>query len=164
MNKLHLMIGIQGSGKTTFAKKLSEKLNCKIVSTDMIRKNNPSILENDVWPLAYNTCANYLKDHNDVIFDATSITPKVRNRIISNIKSLYSNFIVDAYFFDVDCQTCISRVIARNQNKDELFLPIEVIENYYQKLVLPSLDEGFNLINIIDENGNIKQQICSERK
>ena len=30
MNTIHLMVGIQGSGKTTFSKKLSEELGIKI--------------------------------------------------------------------------------------------------------------------------------------
>ena len=42
MNTIHLMVGIQGSGKTTFSKKLSEELGIKIISTDEVRKQNPN--------------------------------------------------------------------------------------------------------------------------
>ena len=36
MKTIHLMVGIQGSGKTTLAKKLSSALVAKIVSTDEV--------------------------------------------------------------------------------------------------------------------------------
>ena len=53
MNTIHLMVGIQGSGKSTFSKKLSEQLNIIIASTDEVRKQNKGIDEQLVWPLAY---------------------------------------------------------------------------------------------------------------
>ena len=46
MKTIHLMVGIQGSGKTTLAKKLSSALVAKIVSTDEVRKTFPMIDEN----------------------------------------------------------------------------------------------------------------------
>ena len=77
MNTIHLMIGIQGSGKTTFSKRLSKSLNIEIVSTDLIRKEMSEILEEQVWSMVYQKCASELAKGKDVIFDATNITPKV---------------------------------------------------------------------------------------
>ena len=45
MAVLHLMVGIQGSGKSTFSKSLSKKLNCKIISSDEVRKMYPNLEE-----------------------------------------------------------------------------------------------------------------------
>ena len=75
MAVLHLMVGIQGSGKSTFSKSLSKKLNCKIISSDEVRKMNPNLDEKKVFPEVYRLCAGELKNGNDVIFDATNITP-----------------------------------------------------------------------------------------
>ena len=36
---IYMMVGIQGSGKTTLSNELSKKMNIEIVSTDMVRKN-----------------------------------------------------------------------------------------------------------------------------
>lgn len=45
MKTIHLMVGIQGSGKTTLAKKLSSALVAKIVSTDEVRKTFPRLMK-----------------------------------------------------------------------------------------------------------------------
>ena len=159
MNTIHLMVGIQGSGKSTLSKKISQELNIIIASTDEVRKQNVGIKEELVWPLAYEMCANELKNGKDVIFDATSITPKVRARLINNIKEIFSNFEVGCYFFQVDPEICKNRVSIRNNIAGELYLPIEVIDSYYEKLVKPTLDEGFKFINIINEFGEIIEEI-----
>ncbi len=155
MNTIHLMVGIQGSGKSTFSKKLSEQLNIIIASTDEVRKQNKGIDEQLVWPLAYKMCADELKKGKDVIFDATSITPKVRARLINNIKELYDSFEIGCYYFDVKPEICKERVRTRNNIEGELYLPLEVIDSYHERLIKPTLDEGLTFIKVIDYLGNV---------
>ena len=81
-----MLIGIPGSGKTTFAKTLSATLKCDIASTDKVRKDNPKWKEEQVWSEVYRLCAEALKDGKDIIFDATNITPKVRERFVSEVE------------------------------------------------------------------------------
>ena len=114
-----VIIGPSGSGKSTLSKKISQELNIIIASTDEVRKQNVGIKEELVWPLAYEMCANELKNGKDVIFDATSITPKVRARLINNIKErrkkqneknyfINRSFKHDCYFnlFGNNCKLC----------------------------------------------------------
>lgn len=155
MNTIHLMVGIQGSGKTTFSKKLSEELGIKIISTDEVRKQNPNIKEEMVWPLAYDMCANEIKNNKDVIFDATSITPKVRKRLYDNIKERTNNFQIGCYFFKVGVKVCKSRVAKRNNIEGEINLPLEVVEKFNNSLVFPTYDEPIVFIKVINELGNI---------
>ena len=159
MNTIHLMVGIQGSGKSTLSKKISQELEIIISSTDEVRKQNVGIKEELVWPLAYEMCANELKKGNDVIFDATSITPKVRARLIYNIKEYYDSFEVGCYFFQVNPEICKQRVSVRNTIEGELYLPVEVIDSYHERLVKPTLDEGFKFIKVVNENGDIIEEI-----
>ncbi len=159
MNTIHLMVGIQGSGKSTLSKKLSQELEIIISSTDEVRKQNVGIKEELVWPLAYEMCANELKKGKDVIFDATSITPKVRARLINNIKEYYDSFEVGCYFFQVNPEICKQRVTLRNTIEGELYLPVEVIDSYHERLVKPTLDEGFKFIKVVNENGDIIEEI-----
>lgn len=158
MNIVHLMVGVQGSGKSTFSKKLSEELNIIIASTDEVRKQNVGIKEELVWPLVYKMCADELKKGKDVIFDATSITPKVRNRLIDNIKFHFDSFEVGCYYFKVDPKVCKNRVALRNKIEGEIFIPLEVIDSYHERLIEPTIDEGFSFVNIVDEFGNIIEQ------
>lgn len=159
MNTIHLMVGIQGSGKTTFSKRLSQSLNIKIISTDEVRKEFPTIKEEMVWPLAYDMCANEIKNKKDVIFDATSITPKVRKRLYDNIKERTENFQIGCYFFKVDVNTCKTRIANRNLIEGEIKLPLEVIDKYNDSLTFPTFDEPIAFIKIIDESGNIINEI-----
>lgn len=149
---IHLLVGVQGSGKSTFARKYSKELNCKIISTDEIRKSNPGIIETDVWSKTYEVLAQSLKENIDVIFDATSITKKVRKRFFDEVSKYGVEVKAIAYFLQTDVNECVSRVKARNENANELYLPPEVVFSYQEKLEIPSLDEGFLEIKTVVDN------------
>lgn len=146
---IHLIVGIQGSGKSTFAKELSKKENIEIVSTDAIRKNNPGIEEYKVWEIVYKRMADLIKENKDCIFDATSITKKVRKRFFDSLKAYNVEVNADCYFLDTDVDICVERVSKRNMDENELYLPVDVIYSYKERLEIPSVDEGFNKIIVI---------------
>jgi len=150
MAVLHLMIGIQGSGKSTYSKKLSKQYNCIIASTDEVRKTIPNINEKDVFPAVFKMCANELKEGRDVIFDATNITPNVRSRNISAIKNIFNDFKIYAYFINTDVEICKKRVEKRNKLEGEIFIPLEVIESYSRNIIPPSEEENFDKIIVLN--------------
>lgn len=151
---IHLIVGIQGSGKSTFAKELSKKENIEIVSTDAIRKNNPGIEEYKVWEIVYKRMADLIKENKDCIFDATSITKKVRKRFFDSLKAYNVEVNADCYFLDTDVDICVERVSKRNMDENELYLPVDVIYSYKERLEIPSVDEGFNKIIVIKNYTN----------
>lgn len=158
---IHMMIGIQGSGKTTFSNELAKVINAEIVSTDGVRMANPGISEDLVWPYVYKQVAECVKNSIEVIFDATSITPKVRKRFIDNVESHDIKCEIIAYFFDVDKHVCAKRVEKRNADNTQINIPIEVIYSYSDRLVPPTLDEGFKAIKIV-RDGKIDEVIENE--
>lgn len=93
-----------------------------------------------------------LKEGRDVIFDATNITPKVRSKNIGLIRDIYSDFEVHVYFIKASKETCKERVKRRNNIEGELYLPIEVIDSYFSNLVIPSVEEGFDKVIIINND------------
>ena len=149
---IYMMIGIQGSGKTTYAKNLAKELNCEYISTDMVRKNNPNMPEKDVFPYVYDSIAECVRNKKDVIFDATNPTPKVRERLFAALRERMVDFEVIAYFIDTDVNVCYERVMKRNLDKNELYLPPEVVFSYARSLVPPFLNEGFKEIRIVKDN------------
>lgn len=152
MAVLHLMVGVQGSGKSTYSKKLNQEFGYKIISSDEVRKMHPDWEEVKVFPEVYRLCAMELKGNRDVIFDATNITPKVRSKNIGLVRELYFDFKVYAYFINTSKEACKERVKRRNNIEGELYLPIEVIDSYFNNLVIPSVEEGFDKVIIIDND------------
>lgn len=164
MPKVHLMIGIQGSGKSTFSRKFSNEKDIKIVSTDIVRQLNPDWPEEKIWPEVYRLTSELIKKGEDVIFDATNITPKVRERFINNVLLHFENsdknnlpFELIGYYFNVDPVICKERVEKRNLNPNELYLPPEVVFSYSEKMVPPTYEEPFTLIYYIENNELIKK-------
>jgi len=153
-----MLIGIQGSGKTTFATKLSQEKNCLVASTDYVRKNMKEIPESEVFYTVYKLIADAVKNNQDIIYDATSITPKVRKRFFDEVRKFNVEPMVTAYYFDTDVMECYNRVKKRNTIEGELYLPEEVVFSYNEKIVKPTLDEGFVKINIV-KDGSIVDTI-----
>lgn len=164
MAKVHLMIGIQGSGKSTFANSLSKEKSIQIISTDRVRQAHPDWKEELIWPEVYKLTADNLKQGDDIIFDATNITVKVRTRFLTNVLEHFENASIDklpfeyiGYLFKVDPKLCMKRVEKRNQNPNELFLPPEVVFSYHERLEEPTYNEPFNKIYNIINNEIIKE-------
>lgn len=154
---IYMMVGIQGSGKTTFAKKLSKESDVVIISTDLVRKNNPHFKEEEVWPYVYEQVALNSKAGKNVIFDATSITPKVRKRFMEEIIKFDCNPVFGAYFLNTDKMKCHNRVVDRNKIEGELYLPPEVVFSYSERLIPPTIDEGFKVIYIVVDNEIVEE-------
>ena len=146
-----MLIGIPGSGKTTYAKMLEKDLGYIIISSDMVRVNNPNWKEEKVFPEVYRLCGKYLKEGYDVILDATNIDIKVRRDHINSIRKHHLDFDVVAYYFDIALDICRNRVSNRNNNTDELYLPVEVCNLYAGKIVPPQKNEGFIKIVTINK-------------
>lgn len=158
---IHMLVGIQGSGKSTYALELSKELNCEIVSTDSVRKMG--VPEQDVWKVVYQKCAEALNNNIDVIYDATNITPKVRQRLFDEIIKLQATPIVGVYYIDTDVKTCYERVKIRNTKEGELYLPEEVVYSYHSKLIIPTFEEDFVFIKTI-KDGKVVEEKYNEKK
>lgn len=158
---IHMMIGIQGSGKTTFAKQLAKELKIKIISTDSVRVNMPGIKEELVWPYVYKQVAIAITEGKDVIFDATSITPRVRKRFVDEVEKYGVKCEICAYYFDVEKEVCVQRVAQRNKDRSQINIPIEVVYSFSDKIIPPTFEEGFKIIKIVRE-GKVAEVIENE--
>ena len=115
MAKLIMLIGIPGSGKTTYSKELTIKYNAKVISSDKVRQTFTGIDEKDVFPTVYKLCIEELKNGKNVILDATHITPKVRKRSFDALDE-YNEKNFTFYFKYNSCFKCYC-LRRRNRHK-----------------------------------------------
>lgn len=149
MVTVHMLVGIPGSGKSTYSNNvLAKEFNCRIVTADGIRMEHPDWPESQVWPEVYRRIAEDITNGKDVIYDATSPTPKVRARFFQRIKELIpdATFRVIAYFFPTPTNICYQRIEKRNQVPGEHYFPLDQLEGYATTITRPSVDEGFDCV------------------
>ena len=155
--RLWLTSGVPGSGKSTWVK---NKLMCDggiWISRDEIRfsllKDDEDYFahEDHVIKLFYKYINAALKNDTigDVFADATHLSPKARAEVLRAL-SLDSDIEVNCIFFDVPVDVAIKR----NEQREGLArVPRSVIRRMNIQKSIPTIEEGFNKIIIINENG-----------
>lgn len=148
MGTLNILIGLPGSGKTSYAKKQMINSNTIYLSSDDIRvemfgfedqTHNSEVFNemNDRTYMALN------KGYN-VIYDATNLSRKRREQLIKKAKNEGNE--VNAYLF---C-TPINIILERNLIRQERHLPYDKLIQMIQSIECPMYYEGFNNIYLID--------------
>lgn len=144
MGTLITMVGLPGSGKSTFANTMAQRHGDStiVVSTDSIRKElfgseDVQAHGDKVFALAYKRIEEGLAHGYDVVFDATNLTKRAR-------KDIFKLFpIVEhlAIYVSTPVEVCKER----NANRSRV-VPEEVINKMANKLTPPSTEEGFGTI------------------
>jgi len=145
---LYVMVGIPGSGKSSFAKK--NFTNCKYVSRDEIRfsmlKENDVYFakENQVFSTFIRTIKENLQAGNNVIADATHISGGSRRKLISNIGKIDYNLVF--VVMNTDYKTCL----ARNDLRDELTkVPHSAMARMYSQFTYPNKEDFENCKEVV---------------
>ncbi len=143
MPAMIIMMGIQGSGKSTFCAKNFPEYTRINLDTLHTRKK-----ENDALWLAINRKEN-------IIIDNTNPTVSDRKKYIEAGKASQYNII--GYFMQSRLQECIERNDAR-QGKEKI--PAIAIACTSNKLEMPSYEEGFDelyFVKITDERFSVSK-------
>ena len=137
MNRLYTMVGLPGSGKSTFTKNHTE---CVVVSTDAIRVElfgSEECQENGslVFEIAFKRIRKALAQGCDVIFDATNVSRKARKSVFQfNAEHI-------AVFVNTDVEECKRRNAQRERKVPEF-----VIDRMASRLIAPTVEEGFEKV------------------
>jgi predicted kinase len=157
MNKCYQLIGVPGSGKSTWIKKQIWALGMPVVSTDMYvemeayrqGKTYTEVFE-EYMPTAVRLMVNHAltcqSNRLDFIWDQTSTTVKSRAKKFNTL--LPSQYEHIAVVFKVPEPDELARRLASRPGK---VIPLEVMENMIRNFEPPSLDEGFKEIWVIGE-------------
>ena len=161
MNKLVVLSGVPGSGKSYFSKTLKKVKNSHvyIISSDELRAvigGTQSNLSNEdlVWKLFHGLAQVYSQDKDGiVILDATHVSTKLRVDAYVNLKDLYNELILVMWNID--------RKVASNQNlQREYPIPPEAMDMFFDIFELPNdKDKAFFNKIIMIENDDITKAI-----
>ena len=162
-NKLYIMIGIPGSGKSTYAKRIiqnynEEKKKIIYVSRDKIRfnlvKENEEYFsrEDEVYQEFIDTIRVSLVSGLDVIADATHLNKYSRMKLIGALYDDLKNTEVISIFMRTPIQTCIERDYQRKGTRS--YVGPMVVRRMAKSLSCPTFDEGYYI-----EDGGIFSEI-----
>ena len=135
MNKVYVMVGLPGSGKSTVAKTLDGTL----ISTDSIREElyGDENIQGDgrlVFSIAFCRAREALERGENVIFDATNVSRKARKGVLKATPGAEHV----AVFVNTPFEECVKR----NRSRVRV-VPNEVLERMHKNLVPPTVEEGF---------------------
>lgn len=141
------MIGISGSGKSTYANGLKTSINAELVETDAIRQELTGDAEDQsqngkVFDIARKRVNDILAQGKNAIIDATSLSIKDRKDWIEIGRKNDAN--VRAYFIDTPVSVCKSQ-----NNKRTRKVPEWVIDRQASKLYPPTREEGFDSVTVV---------------
>lgn len=144
---LILLVGIPGSGKTTYAEKyIKENPDTVHLSSDKIRAElwgNEATQgdNNEVFSLMQTRAIEALNNGQSVVYDATNITRKDRSYIISLCPKFAK---IECYIIWAPIETCIERDATRERTVGK-----EVIDRMLKRFQAPWYDEGLDEVKVI---------------
>ena len=137
ITSIHVICGIQGSGKTTLAKQLVFKHDAVLYSYDTFPKGHCS---NDAHPVMYERMVQDLKKGKAIVCDDLNITKENRQTLLNALCSVEFKKVLHIM------QTPLELCIKRNRKRGYGRLPDIVLRHCYEKYEPPTLDEGWDEI------------------
>ena len=150
MPKFYQLIGVPGSGKSTWAKNQDWSKDCAYISTDTwvelyAKEQGKTYSEvfDEYMPKAVNIMTEHVKlareAGKDIIWDQTSTTVKSRTRKFNMLPD-YEHIAVVFKCPEAD------ELVRRLASRPGKLIPVDIIENMIKNFEVPSEEEGFKEI------------------
>lgn len=152
-----MLVGLPGTGKSTYAKAKMEDKEYVVLSTDDIIEtigNKYGLSYNQMFDdITYSfaekimrkIAINALNNGKNVIWDQTNLTIKSRAKKLALVPDSYTKICA---VFKIPAN--LQEVLKHREEKEGKFIPPNVIEDMKNKLEWPSYDEAFDKIYEIE--------------
>ena len=152
---VYFLVGLPGSGKSTWAKEKKEKLNASVISTDYYieqeaLRNKKTYSEvyhkyiSQALDLVEKSFKYSLKNNKNIILDQTNLSRKSR---IDKLKSVPKNYTKICVFFPIPKD--IEQRISNRQGRE---ISLSAITRMKEQLEIPLKKEGWDKVIIIGVN------------
>lgn len=151
MAQFKMLIGLPGSGKTTFARSLLQNDEGWVhLASDGITQRNhlpgQSIDNQNTFEEMYRETACHLESGNNVIYDATNLASKRRKSVLNRIGKFQPE--TEAIVFLTPYKVLKSR---NSRRQDAERVPDPIMERYIRAFQFPRKDEKFDCIRILSK-------------
>ena len=152
VTKMYMLVGIPGSGKSTYAIKLKEKYrkdnkNINIFSSDDMR--DEGIEENVLFDTLHNSVFKSLEEGVDCVYDATNLNRKRRMNFLRLLKNYKCKKICVCKL--TPFETCMER---NEKRRAERIVPEYAMHRMLKNFEIPMMEEGFNEVLYVREKSD----------
>ena len=161
MATLHVLCGLPGSGKSTFAQRLVRDRSAIHFANDewmlvLFGRNPPEVQFREVFPkiemLQWRLATELLTRGLDVVWDYGVWSRSDRAEIRRRCSETGAEFVL--YEIVCDFESAVRRVIERSSAGDShLMINRAAMEHFRAKFEVPSPEEGFKIVRIQGEPG-----------
>lgn len=151
-----MMVGVAGSGKSTYAKKLEEE-GAVVISSDAVREEiygDASIQQNPVkvFNICHNRIKENLKNQKWVVFDATNLSARRRESFLKEIRR---------FDCEKECVVIITPfdVITERMEHRTRKVPAHIVHKQICGFQCPNYYEGWDSIKLIWDNTCLNENI-----
>lgn len=159
MTKLIVLVGLSGSGKSTYAAKLLDEFendgkSAVVISSDSVRdvvwgsrriQDNPAF----IFEICQKSIVQNLHIGRNVIFDATNLRFKDRMNLLEMIEPI-EDVICECHVVVTKLEECIDNDMYREFSVGE-----EVIQKQVRKFQIPFEEEGWDDIKLVKKRGTV---------
>ena len=141
------MVGIPGSGKTTYTNKNFKDI-AVVIHSDAVREELGDTENNrttEVWSVINNRISDAIKNNLSIVLDATNVSRKDRMRTLSH-------FIGKGYKKHCVVILCDFETCQKQNNSRDRIVPDKVLKSMLTRFQVPIYEEGWDDIQFINNH------------